>query len=134
MMAVQGPVGLSLFDGNRFLMAANPWTGIRRTCFRALGALGLMCASIMSASASPQTAASAKPHHKTATKSSAKKKSISHSAAKSGPKSLGITRNASANSKLSTSRKKRKSVRTRGQQKIDSQRAQSIQEALIREH
>ena len=133
-MAVRGPVGLSLFDGNRFLMAANRLAGIRGTCFRAWCALGLMCASIVSASASPQTAASAKPHHKTATKSSAKKKSISHSAAKSGPKSLGITRNASANSKLSTSRKKRKSARTRGQQKIDSQRAQSIQEALIREH
>jgi hypothetical protein len=42
-------------------------------------------------------------------------------------------RKASAKGKLSTSRKK-KSARTRGQQKIDSERAQSIQEALIREH
>jgi hypothetical protein len=119
---------------NGFLMTANRWAGIRRTCFRALGALGLMCASIATASASPQTAPSAKPHRKTATTSSAKKKSTTHSAVKSGTKSVGITRKASAKTKLSTSRRKRKSARTRGQQKIDSERAQSIQEALIREH
>jgi len=33
-----------------------------------------------------------------------------------------------------TSKRRKKSSRVRGQQKIDSQRAQSIQEALIREH
>jgi hypothetical protein len=93
-----------------------------------------MCASIAWASASPQTAASAKPHHKAATTSSAEKKSTSHAAAKSGPRSVEITRKASAKSKLPTSRRRRKSARTRGQQKIDSERAQSIQEALIREH
>lgn len=145
-MAVEGPVGLFLVlwaicfawycrlwsEGST--LTVNRLAGIRGTCFRAWCVLGLMCASIVSASASPQTAASAKPHHKAATKSSAKKKSTSHSAAKNGPKFVGITRNASANSRLSTSRRKRKSARTRGQQKIDSERAQSIQEALIRDH
>jgi hypothetical protein len=115
-------------------LTAKGLAGIRGTCLRALFALGLLCASIATASAGPQTAASAKLHHKTATTSSAKKKSTSHALAKSGPKSLAITHKASAKSNLSTSRRRKKSGRTRGQQKIDSERAQSIQEALIREH
>ena len=113
-------------------MAAKRWAGIRRTFFRALCALGLMCAVIATAAASPQTASSTKAHKAATT--TAKKKSTSHAAAKSSTKSVGITRKASAKTKLSTSRRKRKSARVRGQQKIDSERAQSIQEALIREH
>ena len=39
-----------------------------------------------------------------------------------------------SSSKTSGKRSRRKSSRLRGQQKIDSERAQAIQEALIREH
>src|SRR5258708_3619469 len=79
----------------------------------------LLCAVAVVASASEPTAASsAKTHRKAVAQpstSSARKKSVP------------------AKGKHSTSRKK-KTARTRGQQKIDSGRAQSIQEALIREH
>jgi hypothetical protein len=79
----------------------------------------LLCAVAVVASASEPTAASsAKTHRKAVTQpstSSARKKSVP------------------AKGKHSTSRKK-KTARTRGQQKIDSGRAQSIQEALIHEH
>jgi hypothetical protein len=109
----------------------------------------LMCAVAAAASAQPQDSSAGpakaqtpkaqaskpqaskskttpKKHHKAATSNSA--------AAKSGAKSTGGTHhNASAKGKASTSRRKR-TARTRGQQKIDSERAQSIQEALIREH
>ncbi len=56
---------------------------------------------------------------------------------KSGTKARTVTRKASAKTRStsgrSTSRRK-KSGKLRGQQKIDSDRAQKIQEALIREH
>lgn len=56
---------------------------------------------------------------------------------KSTAASSGTHNNASAaksSSKGSSKKRKKKSARLRGQQKIDSGRAQAIQEALIREH
>jgi hypothetical protein len=50
----------------------------------------------------------------------------------STPKSLSTTAKASKTRAASTRRSRKKSVR--GQQKIDSERAREIQEALIREH
>jgi hypothetical protein len=102
-------------------LTANDLSGIRGFCFRAAWALALMCAVVVAARASESTpASSTKTHRKTttdlSTSSSAKKRSTS-----------------SPRGKHSSSRKK-KAARTRGQQKIDSERAQSIQEALIREH
>ena len=47
--------------------------------------------------------------------------------------SASTAKNGSAKSR-SSSKRRRKSSRVRGQQKIDSQRAQAIQEALIRQH
>lgn len=83
------------------------WTGIR-SGFGALGALILTCAVAASGAARQDTSGTVK---KPATASK------SHSSAKS---------------KLSSRRKKTK--RVRGQQKIDSERATAIQQALIREH
>ncbi len=54
-------------------------------------------------------------------------------AKKTHPTSTGTKKSVSTASSRKTSRKK-KSAKVRGQQKIDSERAQSIQEALIREH
>src|SRR5712671_1665668 len=93
--------------------------GIRGSCFRAGCALMLLCAVVVVASASEPTAASsAKTRRKAVTQPS-----TSSTRGKSVP----------AKGKRASSRKKKK-VRTRGQQKIDSERAHSIQEAFIREH
>jgi len=79
----------------------------------------LLCAVVVVASASEPTAASsAKTRRKAVTQPS-----TSSTRGKSVP----------AKGKRASSRKK-KTARTRGQQKIDSERAHSIQEALIREH
>jgi Putative peptidoglycan binding domain len=96
------------------------WTEIPRVRFITLCALGAMCVSSLAAAgqsstgdapaAKPATEKSTGPGHSTTTKSSSK----THA------------------SKKRYSRKK--SARVRGQQKIDSERAQAIQEALIREH
>lgn len=100
---------------------------IRRARYGAVCALILTCACVPPANARPQNAASdtasqrpstgkAKPrrHHKTTPSTSASAKpATTHSP-----------------STATHSRKKR----ARGQQKIDSERARSIQEALIREH
>lgn len=69
---------------------------------------------------------------KPATTAPANHKSATNAPAKSasGAKSTSTTHTASTH-KHST---RKKSARARGQQKIDSERAQAIQEALIREH
>ncbi|MFZ0957549.1 MAG: peptidoglycan-binding domain-containing protein, partial [Candidatus Sulfotelmatobacter sp.] len=54
------------------------------------------------------------------------------SAAARSARSAGTSHTASARRRPTSRRKK--TVRTRGQQKIDSDRTQAIQEALIREH
>ena len=102
--------------------------------FCAAGALLLTCATAMAAQASPQTSAGAAPTSQAPTsKSSASTQKTHTGTASSGSKSTGASHAASAG-KRPTSRRK-KTVRTaRGQQKIDSDRTQAIQEALIREH
>jgi hypothetical protein len=97
-------------------------------CFGAACALLLACLDAAAAPSSAQQSDAAKPpttkpatakQHKThATSSSASKKSPAHTASTKG--------------KSSSSRRRKRTAR--GQQKIDSERAQSIQEALIREH
>jgi len=88
----------------------------------------------MAAQASPQTSAGAAPTSQAPTsKSSASTQKTHTGTSSSGSKSTGASHTASAG-KRPTSRRK-KTVRTaRGQQKIDSDRTQAIQEALIREH
>ena len=94
----------------------------------AIWALLLICALAISAgatqtstdnSAKPATSKTT-PKHKTTPSTSATKSSSS-------------SKTHTASSK-SSSRRKKKSAKVRGQQKIDSERAQAIQEALIRQH
>ena len=91
---------------------------IRKARFNAACALILMAFCVCAANAQDSTANTANPPAHSSTAKSA-----------SGTKS-GTTHTASA--KHSSRRKK--SVKVRGQQKIDSDRAREIQEALIREH
>jgi hypothetical protein len=72
-----------------------------------------------------------------ASKSSTKKKSTAKQTLAKTTAKKHATTTASAKMHMASSKKslkKKKSTRPRGQQKIDSERAQAIQEALIREH
>jgi putative peptidoglycan binding protein len=101
--------------------------------FSAAGALLLMCATALGAQASPQTPAGAAPTSEASASKSATANQKTHTSTSARTsKSTGTSHTASAG-KRPTSRKK-KTVRVRGQQKIDSDRTQAIQEALIREH
>jgi putative peptidoglycan binding protein len=119
------------------------WTEVRGAAFRVGCAVLLACACVSAAGARQSSAGdaaakmptsastTATQHPKTqagpATKSTATK-SISKTSASKKP--AGNTHTASAGKRSS----RKKPVRARGQQKIDSERAQAIQEALIREH
>lgn len=76
-------------------------------------------------------AASAGPSDTPAQKTAPKK--TTHRRHKSSGKPH-IATNASDTTKTSTGKRSRRKKRVRGQQKIDSERARSIQEALIRQH
>jgi hypothetical protein len=93
----------------------------------AVCALMLGCVLISPAQDSKSTTPESTTAKKPSSSTSAKKH---HSASSSsGQKSTSKTHTAS-----SGKRSHKKSTRARGQQKIDSERAQAIQEALIREH
>lgn len=98
-------------------------TRFRTLCSGAACALLLTCVHAAARqadtqkSATPSKTTTTTKHHKTSTSPTAKKSSA-HTASTKG--------------KASSSRRKKRNAR--GQQKIDSERAQSIQEALIREH
>lgn len=79
-------------------------------------------------------AASAKSSHASSS-SPAKPHTVSHPAAGTHPKSSTAAAAHGSKSKYASTRKNGKRKTTaRGQQKIDPERAQAIQEALIREH
>ena len=99
--------------------------GIRRARWGAVCALALTCVWVPASSASQQDS-TAGP----AAKKPASQKTTTKAAS---PKHRKTTTQATATSHSSRKGKKR-SARTRGQQKIDSERARLIQEALIREH
>src|SRR5262249_38866923 len=93
------------------------------------------------APASPsQTSGSASASSSTAAKNPTHKKKRHHAAASSsaskssGSASTTHTATAKGSTTRTGSSRRKKTARTRGQQKIDSDRAQEIQEALIREH
>jgi hypothetical protein len=90
-----------------------PLTGTRKARAGAVCALILTCAAV-NASARPQDSSDA----------AAKKPATSKTAPKTG----------TAHATAKHSSRKKKSVKARGQQKIDNERASAIQEALIREH
>ena len=104
------------------------WTTIRKTQMIAL-AIVAMCACLAFGQSSTsettaQKSTTAKPSSHKAHKSTAKSTGSSASAKKTASKTHTTGKKSS----------KKKSARARGQQKIDSERAQAIQEALIREH
>jgi len=98
-----------------------------------------MCACVAAASAG-QSATSADTAAKPASTTSTPHKQHHKSTAKSTAASTGSVQSASTSTTGKThtastgKRSRKKSARTRGQQKIDSERAQAIQQALIREH
>src|SRR5437660_6133187 len=105
-----------------------PDAKFRNAHLGAVCALTLSCALVAAASP-PQDSATTASNKSTSTKTTASASSHkSHSASSS---SSGVK---NSSSKTSGKRSRRKSSRLRGQQKIDSERAQAIQEALIREH
>ncbi len=110
-------------------IALRIWTRSRRTRFLPVCALTVcLCVSAATAGQSSTGDAGAK---KSATTAPTNHKSTNAPAkSASGAKSTSTTHTASTH-KHST---RKKSARARGQQKIDSERAQAIQEALIREH
>jgi Putative peptidoglycan binding domain len=122
-----------LSRGKDFALTERVWAGTQTLLFGAAGALLLMCATALAAQASPQTPGGAAPTSQTAAgRSAASTQKTQTTAAAGSSKSIGPSRTASSG-KRPTSRRK-KTVRTRGQQKIDSDRTEAIQEALIREH
>jgi hypothetical protein len=105
-----------------------PDAKFRNAHLGAVCALTLSCALVAAASP-PQDSATTASNKSTSTKTTASASSHkSHSASSS---SSGVK---NSSSKTSGKRSRRRSSRLRGQQKIDSERAQAIQEALIREH
>jgi hypothetical protein len=106
-------------------------------------AVVLACALLPAALASTQSSSSPSTapkksatkttvHHTTAKKSSSH--ASTHKTAASSATKSSVTHTASARSYSSHKGKKTTAKRPRGQQKIDSDRAQEIQSALIREH
>ena len=122
------------------------WNQIRRARFTVAGAL-VIFASVAAANAdqSATADATAKKPATTTTKSSHPTGKSSHTTTKSShptatsshKTSHKSTAKSSSSTHTTSSGKhssKKKSAKSRGQQKIDSERAQAIQEALIREH
>jgi len=102
---------------------------IRKARLGAVCALSLVCALGTSASVA-QDSATDTSTKKPATTRKTTSSSTEHKSASSAGTASSKTHSTS--SKKHSSRKK--TARVRGQQKIDSERAQAIQEALIREH
>jgi hypothetical protein len=100
-----------------------PWPTARSARGRAACALMLTCVLIPLASARQSQTTSA---------DAAKKPAANTNSSSPGTKSTSGTKSTTHNAKHSSHKKK--SSRPRGQQKIDSERAQAIQAALIREH
>ncbi len=116
--------------------------GIRKTAMVAFTAW-LGCCLLVSAANARQNSDSGTKTAKSDASNSSAAKSESSTAKKTSPRRHSTTSSSAASSKssrttTSSSSKKRstrkKSAKLRGQQKIDSERAQAIQEALIREH
>jgi hypothetical protein len=132
--------GTTAADWSEVSLMDGAIAGIRRMSGISVCTLALMCVQFPAAQAQPQGASAdstakattpattAKPATPTKTNAHRKAATNSSSATK---KPTGTTH---ATSSLSRSSRKKKPVRARGQQKIDSERATSIQQALIREH
>jgi hypothetical protein len=117
-----------IFLGAKLQGMIRPGAKFRNAQFGAVCALTLSCALVAAASPPQDSGATASG------KSTSTKKTASTSSHKSHLASSSSSGVKNSSSKTSGKRSRRKSLRVRGQQKIDSARAQSIQEALIREH
>src|SRR5579863_4771787 len=106
-----------------FVLTEKVLPGTRTFPFGAAGALLLACVVASAAQTGPTSGSDT---------STTKTPAPHSSATASGSKSTTTTHTAASRKRPSSRRKK--NVRARGQQKIDSERAQEIQEALIREH
>ena len=104
-----------------------------RQYFHSRVGLSAICALALSFAFAPAALARQQAASSDQKASTPKTSAVPHhtSASKSATKSTGSSHTAS-NSKHSS--KKKKATRVRGQKKIDSERARTIQEALIREH
>ena len=104
--------------------------GIRRGCSGVACVLLLACLGIPAAHARPQNTTAASTTSKaTSGKAKSSSKKTHHKTAHSAGKSAAPTSRTVAGKGRRSSRH-----RVRGQQKIDAERAQAIQQALIREH
>ena len=101
---------------------------------------GLVSVCMGNVANAAQAASTDSPAKKPAAKSSTQKSSTHKTGTKSSTTKAHKTSTSSAasskshSSASSRSRSRKKTAKVRGQQKIDSERAQAIQEALIREH
>lgn len=96
--------------------------------------LGAVCALLLGcvvASAAQDSASTSSP---TSKKPATTKTAPKHRATSSSATASTAKKSSSKPHTTSSGKRRKKSSRMRGQQKIDSQRAQQIQEALIREH
>jgi hypothetical protein len=108
------------------------WTPTRKARFIAAGALAIL--AWVTAANAGQTSTTDPTAKKPATTTTSHKKHHT-STGKSSTSSTGNTKSGSTHTASSGKHSSHnKSAKTRGQQKIDSERAQAIQEALIREH
>ena len=105
------------FGSQNVARASNALSALLLACLLVPGVSSAQSSNAATSGKKPASSKSSTTHHRT-------------TASVSQTKSSGAVHTAS--SKHSAHRKK--SVRVRGQQKIDSERAQAIQEALIREH
>jgi len=108
------------------------WTQIRKERLVVAGTLAILAwVTVANAGQTPTVDSTAK---KPATTTTSHKKHHT-STGKSSTSSTGNTKSGSTHTASSGKHSSHnKSAKTRGQQKIDSERAQAIQEALIREH
>jgi hypothetical protein len=132
----------SASSGWDFFSMTSGLPSIRLARHRPVCALILACALVSAATAHQQSSSSDSTANKPATKNStathhkttAKKTTTKTSTAK-GSTASGSTKSANKTHTASSGKRSRKkTARTRGQQKIDSERAEQIQAALIREH
>src|SRR6516162_678087 len=137
MITVPDPVERLSFCSEGWLREmASGWMETRKARLSAVCALVLGCvvasaaqdapAPSSTATKKPSTTKTAPKHHSTSSTTTSKSNTAKTSSTKT---SSGKTHTAS-----SGKHSHKKSAKVRGQQKIDSERAQSIQEALIREH
>lgn len=103
------------------------WIPVRKFALGAICALALSCLITPYAVAGQSSDSMAK-------KRSTKSTTASKQSTTSGHRSTRTSKSASSHTGSKKHSSRKKSSKVRGQQKIDSDRAQQIQEALIREH